>query len=490
MQEGVALREALGRLALGEVRSLETDADLGVQVERVLVEREDRLGDRRERTALTGRTLLERGQVVQTDDHVLRGQGHRTAIRRLQDVVRREHQDAGLGLRLDGQRQVDCHLVTVEVGVERGTHERVQLDGLTLDELRLEGLDAQAVQGGCAVQQHGALADDLLEHVPHLRTAALDHALGALDVLSVAQVDEALDHERLEQLESHLLGQTALVELQLRSDDDDRTTRVVDALSEQVLAETTLLSLEHVAQGLEGAVTGTGDGTTTATVVEQCVDGLLQHPLLVVHDDLGSTEVEQATETVVAVDHTTVEVVEVGGREAATVELHHRAQLRRDDRNDLEHHGGRRVAGLQEGVDDAQSLDRADLLLSLAVGDLVVKQLGSRPRGRSLQALLDRLGAHEGLEVQAEAVLQVVEDGILGLEVADLQVAEVLPHALELGDLLVERLAGLAHLLLGAILARGASGRSWHPRPRGPRGPLRAWRGARRCGHRAGPRAS
>ena len=69
-----------------------------------------------------------------------------------------------------------------------------------------------------------------------------------------------------------------------------------------------------------------------------------------------------------------------------------------------------------------------------------------------LQALLDRLGAHVGLEVHAEAVLQLVEDGVLGLEVADLEVAEVLPDALELGDLLVEGLAGLRHLLLGAVL--------------------------------------
>ena len=41
---------------------------------------------------------------------------------------------------------------------------------------------------------------------------------------------------------------------------------------------------------------------------------------------------------------------------------------------------------------------------------------------------------------------------VLGLEVADLEGAEVFPHALELGDLLVEGLAGLAHLLLGAVL--------------------------------------
>ncbi|CAM5366019.1 hypothetical protein SGRIM128S_00572 [Streptomyces griseomycini] len=40
------------------------------------------------------------------------------------------------------------HLVTVEVRVERGADERVDLDGLALDQLRLERLDAEAVQGG------------------------------------------------------------------------------------------------------------------------------------------------------------------------------------------------------------------------------------------------------------------------------------------------------------------------------------------------------
>src|SRR5690606_5808263 len=119
-------------------------------------------------------------------------------------------------------------------------------------------------------------------------TAALDHALGALDVLRVAEVDQALDHERLEQFQSHLLGQTTLVQLQLRTDDDDRTARVVDALTEQVLAEPTLLTLQHVAEGLQRAVTRSCDRATTTAVVEQGVDGLLQHPLLVVDNDLGS----------------------------------------------------------------------------------------------------------------------------------------------------------------------------------------------------------
>ncbi len=69
------------------------------------------------------------------------------------------------------QRQVHGHLVTVEVGVERLTHQRVQLNCLALHQLRLEGLDAEAVQRRCAVQQHRVLADDLFEDIPHLRDA-------------------------------------------------------------------------------------------------------------------------------------------------------------------------------------------------------------------------------------------------------------------------------------------------------------------------------
>ena len=125
---------------------------------------------------------------------------------------------AALGLGLGRQRQVDRHLVAVEVGVERRAHQRVDLDGLALDQHRLEGLDAEAVQRRGTVEHHRVLLDDLLEHVPHLRAATLDHALGRLDVLGQLGVDEPLHDERLEQLERHQLGQAALVQLQRRAD--------------------------------------------------------------------------------------------------------------------------------------------------------------------------------------------------------------------------------------------------------------------------------
>ena len=125
------------------------------------------------------------------------------------------------------------------------------------------------------------------------------------------EVDKTLHDERLEQLERHQLGQTALVQLQCRTNHDHRTAGVVDALAQQVLAEATLLALEHVGQRLQRTVTRTGHRTAATTVVEQCVDGFLQHALLVVDDDLGRTEIEQTLQAVVAVDHTAVEVVEV-----------------------------------------------------------------------------------------------------------------------------------------------------------------------------------
>ena len=77
--------------------------------------------------------------------------------------------------------------------------------------------------------------------------------LARLDVLRVVEVDQALHHERLEQLERHDLRQAALVQLELRADDDDRAAGVVDALAEQVLAEAALLALEHVGQRLQRA---------------------------------------------------------------------------------------------------------------------------------------------------------------------------------------------------------------------------------------------
>ena len=98
--------------------------------------------------------------------------------------------------------------------------------------------------------------------------------------------DQPLHDKGLEQLERHLLGQTALIHLQLRADHDNRTAGIVDTLAQQVLTEAALLTLEHIGQGFERTVVRAGDRAAAAAVVDERVHRLLQHPLFIAHDDI------------------------------------------------------------------------------------------------------------------------------------------------------------------------------------------------------------
>ena len=244
------------------------------------------------------------------------------------------------------------------------------------------------------------------------RLLLLDQLLGLLDGGGLAERLQARVDERLEQLERHLLRQPALVQLQLRSDHDHRAARVVDALAEQVLAEAALLALQHVGQRLQRALVGAGDDAAAAAVVEQRVDRLLQHPLLVADDDVGRAQLHQPLQAVVAVDDAAVEVVEVGRGEAAAVEGHERAQLGRDDRHHGQDHPLRLVARLEERLDHLEALaELLGLQLGGRLGDLLA-QLGRELRQiHAGQQLADGLRADAG----GEAVLAELLDRLVVL---------------------------------------------------------------------------
>ncbi len=369
-------------------------ADTRGDLDLAAVERTLQLGDVGEHHALAAAVDALAGGVVQPEHDVLAGHDRGLARGREQHVVGGEHQRARLHLGLDRQRHVDRHLVAVEVGVEGRADQRVQLDRLALDQHRLEGLDAQAVQGRCAVEQHRVFLDDLLEDVPDHRRAGLDLLLGGLDRGRDAHRLEAAEDEGLEQLERHQLGQAALVQLERGADDDDRAARVVDALAQQVLAEAPTLALDHVGQRLQRALVGAGHGLAAATVVEQAVDGLLQHALLVAHDDLGRLELEQPRQAVVAVDDAPVEVVEVAGGEAATVERDQRAQVRRQHRQHLHDHPVGLDARLLEGLHDLEALGVL-LDLELGAGHVAAQAFDLDVEVHVLEQALDALGAHQ-----------------------------------------------------------------------------------------------
>ena len=85
---------------------------------------------------MDSRSLLS--QIVDTKDHILRRNGYGATIRRFQQVVRGKQHETALCLCFYRQRQMDSHLVSVEVGVECGTNKRMQLDSLTFYQDRLE----------------------------------------------------------------------------------------------------------------------------------------------------------------------------------------------------------------------------------------------------------------------------------------------------------------------------------------------------------------
>ena len=186
------------------------------------------------------------------------------------------------------------HLVSVEVGVERGTYQRVKLDGSALYQYGFKCLNRKSMQRRRTVQKNGMLLDNVFQRVPYARILMrlFDLLESVLDTGDSLHFFQSLDYEGLEQLQRHFLGKSALIDLQGRTDDDNRTSRIVYALTQKVLTEASLLTAKHFGKRLQRTVGGARNGLSAASVIDQRVYRLLQHPLLVADNDLGSVDLD------------------------------------------------------------------------------------------------------------------------------------------------------------------------------------------------------
>ena len=107
---------------------------------------------------------------------------------------------------------------------------------------------------------------------------------------------------------------------------------------------------------------------------------------------------------VVSVDDASVEVVEVGGREPATVELDHRSKLGGDDGDDVEDHPLGAAAGVDEGFGDFQSLDGAGAALTGGHDDLLAEFASKSVQLDAAEEFLHRFGADVGADEGAEVL--------------------------------------------------------------------------------------
>ena len=185
-------------------------------------------------------------QIVTSQNHVLRRSRDWGAILWRKNVIYGKHKESCLRLSFYRKRHMNRHLVSVKVSVECRTCERMKLNRFTFYENRFECLNTESVKGRRTVKHNRMFLDNAFEYIPYFRSYLFNHSLCTLDIVCISLFNEFFHDERFEQFQCHFLRESALVELEFRSYYDYRTAGVVNTLSEQVLSESSLLTLEHI----------------------------------------------------------------------------------------------------------------------------------------------------------------------------------------------------------------------------------------------------
>ena len=199
------------------------------------------------------------------------------------------------------------------------------------------------------------------------------------------------------------------MQLQLRARHDHRTARKIDPLSKQVLTETALFAFQHVRQRFQRPLIGTSDHAAAAAIVEQRIHRFLQHPLFVAHDNIGRAQFDQSLQTVVAVNHTAIKIVQIRRCKPAAIQWHQGAQLRRNHRHNSEDHPFRAVARFQKAFNHFQALDDFfRLQLTRGFFEIRAQLLGFRFQIDRRQHFADRFCTDIGGKcIHTERVLRV-----------------------------------------------------------------------------------
>ena len=238
---------------------------------------------------------------------------------------------------------MDSHLVTVEVSVECMTNKWMKLQCLSIYKYWLKCLESKTVECRSSVEHYRMLFYYIIEDAPYFWSSLFDHSLCFLDVWSCSIVVESSDKEWLKEFQCHERRNTTLVHLQFWSDDDYRTTRVVDTLTKKVLSKSTLLTLKLVCKRLKISLRSTLSRIFHLTIVQETIDSFLKHSLLVSDNNVWSLDRNQALKTVISVDDSSIEFVKVSCSESTTIKLNHRSEVWWNYRKNCEDHPFRPV---------------------------------------------------------------------------------------------------------------------------------------------------
>ena len=209
--------------------------------------------------------------------------------------------------------------------------------------------------------------DNVLKNVPHHVFRLFHGTFRRFDVVALTAFHKTAHNKRLEQLYRHFLGQAALINFQVGSYNDNRTSRIVHTFTQQVLTETSLFTAEHGGERFQLSVRRSGECFSSSAVIDQRVHSFLQHTLFVFDDHFRSGNFHHLLEAVIAVDNAAIQIVQIGRSESAAVQLYHRTDIRRYYGKHGKNHPFGAVAALSERFHHFQTLDSLYGFLPLRV---------------------------------------------------------------------------------------------------------------------------
>ena len=294
---------------------------------------------------------------------------------------------------------MNSHLVTIEVGVERGTNERMKFDSFTFYKDRLKCLDTQTMQCRCTVQHNRMFFDNIFQYIPYFRLKFLYHFLGILDVVGSSVCNKLFHNERFEKLDCHFFRKTTLIDLQFRSNDDNRTSGIVNSFTKKVLTETSGFTFQHVRKGFESSVSRSCYRTATTTIVDQRVYCFLKHTFLITNNDIRCSQFQKTFQTVVTVDDSSVQIIQVRCCKTSTIELYHRTKIWRNNRDCSHDHPLRTVSGFTERFYNFQSLDDSGTFLSSCIYQFCLELLSIFLKIDRFEKFHNRFCTHSNTEI-------------------------------------------------------------------------------------------
>src|SRR3990167_9153587 len=127
-----------------------------------------------------------------------------------------------------------------------------------------------------------------VKRIPDFRSFVFHKSFCTLNRCGQSLLFQLLKNKRFEEFKRHGFGKTALMQAKLRTNDDNRTTRIIDTLSKKILTEASLLSFEHVRKRTKRTMIWSNKRTRTSTIIKQSIDSFLKHSLFISHNDIRS----------------------------------------------------------------------------------------------------------------------------------------------------------------------------------------------------------